>query len=203
MAKSHQDKVAVISGAASGIGQAFAHRLAQDGAHIVIADTLPAADTVRLVKETRRDVLAWEGDVSPEHSVNVLLTEVTARFGHCDILVNCAGIFPLKPFAEMTFADWRRVQSVNLDSAFLMCAAFVPAMCAQMGPHRQHGVLHSWLGRQRLRALYREQGRSHRSYARTGQRTTSAVPMYSFSDFNKLIGFEDAWEFERRYAERD
>jgi NAD(P)-dependent dehydrogenase (short-subunit alcohol dehydrogenase family) len=81
MAKSHQDKVAVISGAASGIGQAFAHRLAQDGAHIVIADTLPAADTVRLVKETRRDVLAWEGDVSPEHSVNVLLTEVTARFG--------------------------------------------------------------------------------------------------------------------------
>ena len=44
------------------IGQAFAHRLAQDGAHIVIADILPAADTVRLVKEAGRDVLAWEGD---------------------------------------------------------------------------------------------------------------------------------------------
>jgi NAD(P)-dependent dehydrogenase (short-subunit alcohol dehydrogenase family) len=47
MAKSHHDKVAVISGAASGIGQAFAQRLAQDGAHIIIADVLPAADTVR------------------------------------------------------------------------------------------------------------------------------------------------------------
>ena len=70
MAKSHQDKVAVISGAASGIGQAFAHRLAQDGAHIVIADVLPAADTVRLVEEAGRHVLAWKGDVSSEGSVN-------------------------------------------------------------------------------------------------------------------------------------
>jgi NAD(P)-dependent dehydrogenase (short-subunit alcohol dehydrogenase family) len=129
MAKSHQDKVAIISGAASGIGQAFAHRLAQDGAHIVIADILPAADTVRLVKET--DVLAWEGNVSSESSVTALLTEVTARFGRCDILVNCAGIFPLKPFVEMTFADWRQVQAINLDSVFLMSAAFVPGMRAR------------------------------------------------------------------------
>ena len=91
MAKSHQDKVAVISGAANGIGQAFAQRLAQDGAHIVIADMLPAAETVRLVKKTGTDVLAWQGDVSSESSVNALLTEVTARFGRCDILVNCAG----------------------------------------------------------------------------------------------------------------
>jgi 3-oxoacyl-[acyl-carrier protein] reductase len=131
MAKSHQDKVAIISGAASGIGQAFAHRLAQDGAHIVIADILPAADTVRLVKETGRDVLAWEGNVSSESSVTALLTEVTARFGRCDILVNCAGIFPLKPFVEMTFADWRQVQAINLDSVFLMSAAFVPGMRAR------------------------------------------------------------------------
>ena len=71
-------------------------------------------------------MLAWQGDVSSESSVNALLTEVTARFGRCDILVNCAGIFPSQPFAEMTFTDWRRVQAVNLDSVFLMCAAFVP-----------------------------------------------------------------------------
>jgi NAD(P)-dependent dehydrogenase (short-subunit alcohol dehydrogenase family) len=76
-------------------------------------------------------VLAWEGDVSSESSVNALSAQVSARFSHCDILVNCAGIFPLKPFAEMTFADWRRVQSVHLDSVYLMCAAFVPAMRAR------------------------------------------------------------------------
>ena len=131
MAKSHHGKVAVISGAASGIGQAFAQRLAQDGAHIVIADMLPATDTVRLVEEAGRDVLAWKGDVSSESSVIALAADVSARFGRCDILVNCAGIFPLHPFAEMTFADWRRVQAINLDSVFLMCAVFVPGMRAR------------------------------------------------------------------------
>src|SRR3954452_20219026 len=119
MAKSHQDKVAVVSGAANGIGQAFAQRLAQDGAHIVIADMSPAAETVRLVKKAGGDVLAWQGDVSSASSVNVLLIELTARFGRCHILVNGAGIFPSQPFAKMTFPDWRRVQAVNLDSVFL------------------------------------------------------------------------------------
>jgi NAD(P)-dependent dehydrogenase (short-subunit alcohol dehydrogenase family) len=55
MAKSHHDKVAVISGAASGIGQAFAERLAHDGAHIVIADLLPATDTAKLVEKAGRN----------------------------------------------------------------------------------------------------------------------------------------------------
>jgi NAD(P)-dependent dehydrogenase (short-subunit alcohol dehydrogenase family) len=131
MTKSHHDKVAVISGAAGGIGQAFAHRLAQEGAHIVIADVLTAADTIKLVEQVGRDVLAFKGDVASESFVKELSAEVTARFGRCDILVNCAGIFPSQPFAEMTFADWRRVQAANLDSVFLMCAAFVPGMRAQ------------------------------------------------------------------------
>jgi NAD(P)-dependent dehydrogenase (short-subunit alcohol dehydrogenase family) len=128
MAKSHHDKVAVISGAASGIGQAFAQRLAQDGADIVIADVLPATDTVKLVEQAGRHVLALKCDVSSEASVKALAAEVTARFDRCDILVNCAGIYPLLSFAEMTFADWRRVQAINLDGLFLMCAAFVPSM---------------------------------------------------------------------------
>lgn len=128
MAQSHHDKVAVISGATRGIGQAFAQRLARDGAHIVVADLLPATDTAKLVQEAGRDVLASICDVSSESSVNALAAEVTARFGRCDILINCAGIYPRQPFAEMTFADWRRMQAINLDSVFLMCAAFVPGM---------------------------------------------------------------------------
>jgi (S)-1-phenylethanol dehydrogenase len=131
MAQSHHDKVAVISGAARGIGQAFAQRLARDGAHIVIVDLLPATDTAKLVQEAGRHVLVSNCDVSSESSVNELATEVTARFGRCDILINCAGIFPRQPFAEMTFADWRRMQAINLDSIFLMCAAFVPGMRAR------------------------------------------------------------------------
>ena len=80
MAESHHDKVAVISGAARGIGQAFAQRLAHDGAHIVIADVLPATDTAKFVQEAGRHVLASNCDVSSESSVNALAAEVTARF---------------------------------------------------------------------------------------------------------------------------
>jgi NAD(P)-dependent dehydrogenase (short-subunit alcohol dehydrogenase family) len=69
--------------------------------------------------------------VSSESSVTSLAAEVTARFGRCDILVNCAGVYPLQSFAEITFAEWRRVQAINLDSVFLMCAAFVPGMRAR------------------------------------------------------------------------
>ncbi len=172
MAESHHDKVAVISGAARGIGQAFAHRLARDGANIVIADVLPATDTAKLVQEAGRDVLAWKCDVSSESSVNALATEVTARFGRCDILINCAGIYPRQPFAEMTFADWRRMQAINLDSVFLMCAAFVPGMRgAQMGAHCQYGFSYSRHSRERVRALRREQRRYRGTYARSGDGT--------------------------------
>jgi NAD(P)-dependent dehydrogenase (short-subunit alcohol dehydrogenase family) len=89
---------------------------------------LPGTDTAKFVQDARREVLAANCDVSSESSVNALAAEVTARFGRCDILINCAGIYPRQPFAEMTFADWRRTQAINLDSVFLMCAAFVPGM---------------------------------------------------------------------------
>ena len=128
MAKSHHDKIAVISGGANGIGQAFAQRLAQDGAHIVIADVAPAGDTVKMVEQAGRHALACKCDVSSEVSVKALADQVTKRFSRCDILINCAGIFPNQPFDQMTFADWRRVQAINLDSVFLMCAVFVPGM---------------------------------------------------------------------------
>jgi NAD(P)-dependent dehydrogenase (short-subunit alcohol dehydrogenase family) len=131
MAKSHHDKVAVISGAAGGIGQAFAQRLARDGADIVIADVAAAGETVQMVEQAGRAALACRCDVSAEASVRALAEAVEQRFGRCDILVNCAGIFPLQPFEQMTFADWRRVQSINFDSVFLMSAAFAPGMRAR------------------------------------------------------------------------
>lgn len=128
MAKGHKDKVAVITGAANGIGQAFAKRLAEDGVHIVVADIAPGDDTVKLVQATGRQALACKCDVSSPDSVAALKAEVERRFGGCDILVNCAGIFPVQPFEEMAFADWRRLMAINLDSLFLVSSAFVPTM---------------------------------------------------------------------------
>jgi NAD(P)-dependent dehydrogenase (short-subunit alcohol dehydrogenase family) len=128
MATNHRDKVAVVTGAASGIGQAFAQRLAQDGAHIVIADIQPADETIKQVEQAGREVLYYHCDVSSPDAVTALKAAVDKRFGGCDILVNNAGIFKLKPFGEMSFAEWRQTLSVNLDSAFLCSSAFVPRM---------------------------------------------------------------------------
>ena len=64
MAKGHKDKVAVITGAANGIGQAFAKRLAEDGVHIAIADIAPADETVKLVEQAGRQALACQCDVT-------------------------------------------------------------------------------------------------------------------------------------------
>jgi NAD(P)-dependent dehydrogenase (short-subunit alcohol dehydrogenase family) len=131
MAKSHQDKIAVITGAAKGIGQAFAKRLAEDGCHIVIADIAAGDETVTLVEQAGRQALACTCDVSSEASVAALGSAVAQKFGRADIAINCAGIFPQRPFEQMTFADWRRVLSINLDGTFLVSAAFVPGMKAR------------------------------------------------------------------------
>jgi len=128
MGKGHLDKVAVVTGAAGGIGQAFAKRLAQDGAHVVIADISPAAETVKLVETAGRRAIACKCDVASPDSVAALAKDVELTFGRCDILINNAGIYPLKPFDEMTFADWRHVMSINLDAAFLTTSAFIPGM---------------------------------------------------------------------------
>ncbi|HLH88626.1 MAG TPA: SDR family NAD(P)-dependent oxidoreductase [Xanthobacteraceae bacterium] len=128
MGKGHRDKVAVITGGANGIGQAFARRLAEDGAHVAIADVAPGDATVKLVQQAGREALACKCDVSSPDAVAAMAREVLGRFGRCDILINCAGIFPQQAFEEMSFADWRRLMSINLDSAFLCASAFVPGM---------------------------------------------------------------------------
>ena len=128
MAKGHKDKVAVITGAANGLGQAFARRLAEDGVHIAIADIATGDQTVKMVEQAGRQALACHCDVTSQASVAAMAAEVKKKFGRCDIVVNCAGIFPQRAFDDMTFEDWRKILSTNLDSVFLVTSAFVPGM---------------------------------------------------------------------------
>lgn len=128
MSKRHQGKTAVISGAASGIGQAAAVRLAGEGAQIIIADRAKADDTVQAVKAVGGSAIAVQCDISDPASVGKLKTEVEKNGGRCDILVNNAGIYPMQSFDDITFEDWRRVLSVNLDSMFLMAKALTGGM---------------------------------------------------------------------------
>ena len=88
MAKGHKDKVAVVTGGANGIGQAFARRLAEDGVHVAIADLADGKDTVKLIEAAGRKALAVDCDVSSEASVAAMAKEVQGKFSQVDIVVN-------------------------------------------------------------------------------------------------------------------
>ena len=101
---------AIVTGGASGLGAATADRLRQSGLDVITVDLAETADEVV--------------DITDGSAVRHL----AQRVGPVDILINSAGIFKIQPFEDMTFADWRRTLSINLDSAFLTCSAFVPGM---------------------------------------------------------------------------
>ena len=128
MTMRHQGKTVIISGAASGIGQASAVRFGKEGAQVIIADRDPADETVHLVERAGGTANSVKCDVSDPSSVSALQREVEKSVGRCGFLVNNTGIYPMQTFEEITFEDWRRVLSVNLDSMFLMTKAFAAGM---------------------------------------------------------------------------
>ena len=131
MGTSHAGRTVVISGAAAGIGQALAQRLAADGAQIVIADLSDAPETIALVEQAGSAALSVRVDVSSAEGVADLRGQALSRFGTVDALIHNAGIYPITPFADITFEEWRRVMSVNLDSMFHLTHEFLPGMREQ------------------------------------------------------------------------
>lgn len=129
-ARPHEGRTAVITGAAQGIGRAYARQLAADGARVVLADIGDASATCASVEQDGGAASAVSCDVSQPASVAALAEEVAA-VGGADILVHNAGIYPLGPYHGITFEEWRRVMSVNLDSMFLLSQAFLPHMREQ------------------------------------------------------------------------
>jgi NAD(P)-dependent dehydrogenase (short-subunit alcohol dehydrogenase family) len=121
-------KVAVVTGGAAGIGQAYARRLARDGRTVVVADVAPADETVRLIRDAGGDVLPAHCDVSDAGSVERFADLVLAGFERADILVHNAGIYPIAPFEDTDWATWRRIMDVNLDSLFHLSKAFLAGM---------------------------------------------------------------------------
>jgi NAD(P)-dependent dehydrogenase (short-subunit alcohol dehydrogenase family) len=125
-------KVAIVTGAGSGIGKALALRLAQDGASVVIADLrkfdLAAAE---IASTTGSKTLGLQADVSSEQDVERMAAQAVKAFGRIDILVNNAAVFSsikLKPFEEISTAEWRKVMDVNILGVALCCRACVPHM---------------------------------------------------------------------------
>ncbi len=120
-------KVAIVTGAAQGIGRAIAAGLAADGARIVVADVQGASEAAAAWP----DGVGLEVDVADEVDVRRMVDETVARCGGLDILVNNAGLYAslaMRPFTEIPLDEWRRVMDVNVSSMFLTCRAAVPAM---------------------------------------------------------------------------
>ena len=127
-------KVAIVTGAGSGIGKALATRLAQDGAAVVIAD-LKDFDraAAEIAKATGAKTLGLQVDVAAETDAARMAAEAMKAFGRIDILVNNAALFStleLKPFEKIPVAEWRKVMDVNIMGVALCSAACVPHMRA-------------------------------------------------------------------------
>ena len=125
-------KVAIVTGAGSGIGRALATRLAADGASVAIADLQRFDEAAAAIaKATGAKTLGVETDVSNEQQVERMAAETLKAFGRIDILVNNAAVFStlkLKPFEEIGVAEWRKVMDVNIMGVALCCRACVPHM---------------------------------------------------------------------------
>lgn len=128
-----KDKVAVVTGAASGIGKEIARQFVDEGAKVAIADLdLHAARaTAQELDRSGLRTLALRMDVSDELQVAAGINEVSHRFGGIDILVSNAGIQIVAPIDQFSFDDWKRMLAIHLDGAFLTTRACLDRMYAQ------------------------------------------------------------------------
>ena len=128
MGQRQSGRVAVVTGAATGLGRAYAQRLAQEGAQVCVADLADAGETVAMIEGDGGKAWAGACDVTSQASIGAFVAEVRERFGRCDVLVNNAGIYPLKPFMDVTVDDLRAIMAVNVEGVLLMSQAVVPLM---------------------------------------------------------------------------
>jgi NAD(P)-dependent dehydrogenase (short-subunit alcohol dehydrogenase family) len=127
------ERVALVTGGASGIGLATATRLAADGFRLALAD-IDEAGLDRAVAALGADVAAAiPTDVRSFDACSAAVAETVGRYGRLDVLVNCAGLWIEGPTDTMTESDWDRVVDVNLKGTFQMCRHAIPALEASGG----------------------------------------------------------------------
>jgi NAD(P)-dependent dehydrogenase (short-subunit alcohol dehydrogenase family) len=131
------NKVAIVTGGAQGLGAATSYALSQRGVTVVCGDIdkVKAQNTVDSIMQEDCQAYALELDVSEQQSVEAAVKEVMDKFGRIDFLINNAGTDRTVPFDELTVADWNRVIGVNLNGAFLMAKAVLPELYKQGSGH--------------------------------------------------------------------
>ncbi|HKT85683.1 MAG TPA: 3-hydroxybutyrate dehydrogenase [Novosphingobium sp.] len=129
-----KDKVCIVTGAASGIGNAIARRYASEGGRVAIADlNLDAAEKAAadIREQSGGEAIAVAMDVTSEEQVNEGVGKVVSAWGTVDVLVSNAGIQIVNPVEQFAFADWKKMLAIHLDGAFLTSKACLPHMYAQ------------------------------------------------------------------------
>jgi NAD(P)-dependent dehydrogenase (short-subunit alcohol dehydrogenase family) len=122
-------KVALVTGAARGIGAAVAQELASRGNIVIITDiSANGEQTAEEMRAAGLQVYFEQLNVADAINVKAVVDKVAAEFGRIDILVNNAGIRPTQPFSQMTLADWQKVLQVNLEGVFNLCSAVLLGM---------------------------------------------------------------------------
>jgi 3-hydroxybutyrate dehydrogenase len=125
-----KDQVAIVTGAAGGIGKAIARRYAEEGATIVIADlNLEAADAAAAeITAAGGRAVGMAMDVTSEDQVNAAVAATAKAHGRIDVLVSNAGIQIVNPLEDFTYADWKKLMAIHVDGAFLTTRACLPHM---------------------------------------------------------------------------
>ncbi len=127
-------KVAIVTGAATGLGRAIALRYAAEGAGVVIADLGDAEPVAAEARQAGGEAVAIRTDIADEAAVTALVDAAVERFGTVDVLVNNAAVastLKLTPFEKLTVAEWRHVTEVNMIGTFLCIRAVAPIMRAR------------------------------------------------------------------------
>ena len=135
MADRLKNKIAIISGGATGMGGAASRLFAAEGAKVAIIDRNgdAAAETVADIRRLGGLADHWVADVSDEAQVNAAVAGVEKAFGPVNVLFNHAGTIVIKPFLETTLQDWEWLHAVNVRSMFLMTKAVLPQMLSLGG----------------------------------------------------------------------
>jgi NAD(P)-dependent dehydrogenase (short-subunit alcohol dehydrogenase family) len=129
--EAHAGRVALVTGAAPGIGQAIAVGLAKQGATVVIGDIEDLIETSELIARTGKSAVAATLDISEPSVIDQVRVQVADELGRVDILVNNAAIFESATWDELDLELWQRVMGVNLNGPMLTCKAFLPLMRGQ------------------------------------------------------------------------
>ncbi|HZP26887.1 MAG TPA: 3-oxoacyl-ACP reductase family protein [Dehalococcoidia bacterium] len=125
------DRVAIVTGAAQGIGRVYARRLAAEGASVVLTDILDAEPAAREIIDTGSEALGLKTDVANEESVQEMIDRTMERFGRIDVLVNNAALFgglKNQPYDQISVEEWDKVMAINVKGPWLCIKTAVPHM---------------------------------------------------------------------------